>query len=213
MKDFAYSQLPAGYELYEVLDLTGTTGENNNIAKKLAIMSALIIAVMIGWALVFAGIDISEAFEIPLPKFVFRFFAMIIGIVVYIFVHEGVHGFFIKMFSGQAPFYGKNLKAGMFYAGSHCFFGKAAYITIALAPFIVWGVILAMMLSELAVKSAENWWFLYAVQIMNFTGSVGDLYVAWRTLHMPKGILVQDDGTKMRFYASRNAAMSQSLNE
>lgn len=203
MKDFAHSHLPKGYELYEVLDLTGTTGEKNNIAKNMAITGALIMAAMIAWGIIFSGNSIFSALRIPLPKLVFRLIAMIVGIVVYIFVHEGVHGFFIKMFSGQAPFYGKNLKVGMFYAGSRCFFGKAAYITIALAPFIIWGVILAMMLSELAVKSPENWWFLYAVQIMNFTGSVGDLYVVWRTIRMPKGILVQDDGTKMRFFAPK----------
>lgn len=203
MKDFAHSHLPQGYELYEVLDLTGATGVKSDITKKIAITGALITALMLAWAVLFSGIGISDILKIPLPKLIFRFLCMIVGIIVYIFVHEGVHGFFIKMFSGQAPFYGKNLKAGMFYAGSHCFFCRAAYIAIALAPVIIWGVILARMLSELAMNSPENWWFLYVIQIMNFTGSVGDLYVTWRTASMPKGVLVQDDGTIMRFFVPK----------
>lgn len=203
MRDFAHSHLPEGYELYEILDLTATADRKDGAAKKLAVTAALIMAVMLASALAFSEISILAALKIPLPKLAFRLLAMIIGIVVYIFVHEGVHGFFIKMFSGQAPFYGKNLKVGMFYAASPCFFGKFAYVAIALAPFVVWGVILARLLSELAINSPENWWFMYAVQITNFTGSVGDLYVAWRTLRMPKGILVQDDGTIMRFFAPK----------
>ncbi len=203
MRDFAHSHLPEGYELYEILDLAGTAGQRDGTAKKLAVTAGLIMTIMLAGALAFSGVSILAASEIPLPKLAFRLLAMLVGIVVYIFVHEGVHGFFIKMFSGQAPFYGKNLKAGMFYAGSPCFFGKLAYVAIALAPFIIWGAILARLLSELAINSPENWWFLYAVQITNFTGSVGDLYVAWRTLRMPKGILVQDDGTIMRFFAPK----------
>lgn len=229
MKDFAFSHLPKGYELYEIVDLTGgvssadsqksadtrktassaavavnantnTNTENGNVLKNLAITGLALTVCMILWGIFVVKIPLAEAFDMSAFRIIFAFLGMIMGLVVYIFIHEGVHGFFIKMFSGQAPFYGKNLKAGMFYAGSHCFFGKTAYIVIALAPFVVWGTVLAMLLSDLAVSAPQFWWYLYAIQIFNFTGAVGDLYMTWRTLQMPKGVLVQDDGTMMRFY-------------
>ncbi len=193
-KDFAFERLPGEYDLCERIDLAGEA------AKPMAVFGIFLAAVMIFWGIFSAGHPISEAFRMEIPRVIFAIFGMIVGMVVYIFVHEGVHGFFIKMFSGKPPFYGKDLKKGMFYAGSRCFFGKFAYIVIALAPLIVWGIVIALMLSELSAKSPQFWWYLYAIQILNFTGAAGDLYITWRVIRMPKEVLVQDDGISMKFF-------------
>ena len=42
------------------------------------------------------------------------------------------------------------------------------------------------------------------IQIFNFTGAAGDLYIACRTLGMPKEVLVQDSGTAMKFFLPTN---------
>lgn len=193
-KNFAYERLPEGYELYERIDLAAEA------AKPMAIFGIFLTAAMIFWGIFGAKHPFSEAFQMGAFRVIFAVFGMIVGMVVYLFVHEGVHGFFIKMFSGKPPFYGKDLRKGMFYAGSHCFFGKFAYVLIALAPLIIWGIVIALMLSELSAKAPQFWWYLYAIQILNFTGAVGDLYITWRVLRMPKEVLVQDDGISMKFF-------------
>lgn len=213
MKDYGFERLPGGYELYEIVDLSGREtgnawgeagGENMETdSKTLAISGLAIVAVMVFYGLCVLKHPISEAFSMSVFQIAFAFGGMIIGLVAYLFLHEGVHGFFIKMFSGQKPFYGKDLKAGMFYAGSHCFFTKFAYVVIALAPFVIWSIVLALLLRDLAVGMPQFWWYLYAIQIFNFSGAIGDLYITWRVLRMPKAVLVQDDGIVMRFYVPR----------
>ena len=116
MKDFAHERLPRGYELYETVDLAGKA------MKVMAIFVVLLTLGMVLWGILFSGHPVSEAFQMEAFRIAFAAGGMIMGMVVYLFVHEGVHGFFIKMFSGTAPFYGKDLKKGMFYAGSS-FFG------------------------------------------------------------------------------------------
>lgn len=230
MKDYAFEHLPGGYELYEIVDLSGRqtadagrtsseagradqaeaareeTGSGENLetsSKTLAVSGLAIIAAMALYGLYVLKHPFSEAFSMSNFQIAFAIAAMIIGLVAYIFLHEGVHGFFIKMFSGRKPFYGKDLKAGMFYAGSRCFFTKSAYVAIALSPFVIWGIVLALLLRDLAVATPQFWWYLYAIQMFNFSGAVGDLYITWRMLRMPKGVLVQDDGIVMRFYVPR----------
>ena len=172
--------------------------------KVMAIFVVLLTLGMVLWGILFSGHPVSEAFQMEAFRIAFAAGGMIMGMVVYLFVHEGVHGFFIKMFSGTAPFYGKDLKKGMFYAGSSCFFGKTAYVTIALAPLVIWGIVIAIMLSELSTNAPQYWWYLYMIQIFNFTGAAGDLYIACRTLGMPKEVLVQDSGTAMKFFLPTN---------
>ena len=193
-KNFAYERLPGSYELYERIDLTAEA------AKPTAIFGIFLAAAMIFWGIFSAKHPFSEAFQMEAPRVIFAVFGMLVGMVVYIFVHEGVHGFFIKIFSGRPPFYGRDLKKGMFYAGSRCFFGRFAYVVIALAPLMVWGIVIALMLSELSAKSSQFWWYLYAIQIFNFTGSAGDVYITWRILRMPKEVFLQDAGTSMKFF-------------
>ena len=194
VKNWACERLPEGYELYERIDIAA------DAAKPMVIFGVLLTAGMILWGVFGAGHPISEAFQMEPFRVIFAAFGMIVGMVVYIFVHEGIHGFFIKMFSGRPPFYGKNLKKGMFYAGSSCFFDSRAYVVIALAPLIVWGIVIALMLSELSTEAPQFWWYLYVIQIFNFTGAAGDLYITGRVLRMPKDVLVQDDGILMKFF-------------
>ncbi len=215
MRDYAFEHLPSGYELYEIVDLSGRetadtardeAGSGANLetsSKTLAVSGLAIVAAMALYGLYVLKHPISEAFSMSNFQIAFAIVGMIIGLVTYIFLHEGAHGFFIKMFSGRKPFYGKDLKAGMFYAGSRCFFTKSAYVVIALSPFVIWGIVLALLLRDLAVSAPQFWWYLYAIQMFNFSGAIGDLYITWRILRMQKDVLVQDDGIVMRFYVPR----------
>ena len=111
---------------------------------------------------------------------------------------ELVHGVCMKAITKTKPHYGFT---GMYaFAGSEAFFGKGAYILVALAPVILWGIVLAV-LTPLVPRA---WfWVVYFVQITNLSGAAGDLYVTCRMLRMPKDILVQDSGVDMKVYAKK----------
>lgn len=118
------------------------------------------------------------------------------GMILYIFLHEFVHGIFIKRYSGRKAEYGFT---GMYaYAGSKAYFNKKNYLVIALAPVVLWGIVLTALL----LIVPEYWfWSAYLIQLANLSGAAGDLYVVWTFSRMPEDILIQDTGVAMTVYA------------
>jgi len=82
--------------------------------------------------------------------------AIIPATALYIVGHELTHGAFIKIFSGKKAKYGFT---GLYaYAGSDAFFNRRQYIIIALAPIIIFGVLLLL----LNILLPNRWfWFIY----------------------------------------------------
>ncbi len=118
------------------------------------------------------------------------------ALVVYIILHELVHGICMKAIVKRKPTYGFT---GLYaFAASDAYFGRAAYIFIALAPVVLWGVVLAVLLPFVPI----SWfWVVYFIQIQNISGAAGDIYVTCRLMKMPKDILVFDSGTAMKVYS------------
>ena len=120
---------------------------------------------------------------------------LLAGIVAYVILHEAVHGVCFWYFSKEKPHFGwKNVYA---YAASDCYYRKAPYLVIALAPVVLWGVVLAVLAAVLPV---ECYWTVQLIQLMNISGAAGDLYVTWLFLRMPKELWVIDAGINMRVY-------------
>ena len=187
------TQLPEHYREILQIDL-----QKN---KKLALLVnglALIIA---------AAMFIPAACRVPLSTFFettelglyfAKLGALLAGMVLYLVLHELVHGICMRAFSGVRPHYGFT---GLYaYAGSSAYFGKKPYIVIALAPIVVWGAVLAIL--NLLVP-ASWFWPVYFIQIINVSGAAGDLYVTCRLGKLPPDILVRDSGVSMTVYSSR----------
>ena len=121
---------------------------------------------------------------------------MCAGMIAYLVLHELVHGICMKAFGADKVKYGFT---GLYaYAGSDCYFGKKTYIIIALAPIVVWGIVLLILNFIVDL----NWfWIVYIIQVFNVSGAAGDLYVSFKFVHMPKSILVKDTGIEMTVYA------------
>ncbi len=120
---------------------------------------------------------------------------LLVGIMVYLILHELVHGIFMRLFSGVRPHYG--FTALYAYAGSDAYFNRTHYIIIALAPVVIWGVVLGV----LCAVVGEGWfWFWYFLAIINLSGAAGDLYVTVRFSKLSPDILVQDTGVAMTVY-------------
>lgn len=188
----SYPELPSGYDLYKILDMANDRHE----FMRVNICSLLLVVFMVAVGIYF--VPISSVFKVEVWKQLFCILAMLAGLVVYVYMHEWAHGVCIKLFTGENAEFGFVKKSGMAYAKSSFFFSRKAYIIIALAPVVLWGIILALMLREIP---EQYFWYLYAIQIFNMAGAAGDFYVVWLVSRMPKKILIFDEGVSMKFFA------------
>lgn len=177
------TNLPDSYEEILAVDF------QNNI--KLALlangMALGIMVVLLAIGTIFA----------PLHTLFYSWNMMIMGIgtVVYLALHELVHGICMKCFGSRTVKYGV---AGLYaYAGSQDYFGKRPYLVIALAPVVLLGCVLLVLT---AVVDSQYFWGVYFVQIANLSSAAGDLYITYRFSKLPQDILVQDAGVSMVVY-------------
>lgn len=168
--------------------------------KKIAIiinMLAILIAVVLAVPMHFY-ISINTLFDMQkgLGAYTFRFVLLLILLVVYMILHELIHGITMKSFGTKKVKYGFT---GLYaYAGSEDYYDKKSYIIIALAPVIVCGIVLCVVN---AIVSREWFWVVYVLQICNISGAAGDIYVTAKFSKFPKDILVQDSGVAMTVYS------------
>lgn len=160
------------------------------------------LALLIGAGLVAVGrlfVPLSALFDWrgSLATYLLRFGVFLALLVLYMVLHELVHGICMKRFSGAPARYGFT---GLYaYAGSDAYFGKTSYRIIALAPVMVWGFVLTVILLFL---DGAWFWIVYLLQVCNLSGAAGDFYVVWKFSHFPPDILVQDTGTAMTVYSA-----------
>ncbi len=187
--------LPEGYE--ELFQM------NLQKDKKTALLiNAMAIVIMLLFGLLghFCVVPFQTLFDMEqgVGIYFLRLGVLIVGYVVYIVLHEAVHGVCMWHFSKVKPKYGFT---GMYaFAGSTAYFCKSCYIVIALAPIVVWGVVLAVLC---AVVPGSWFWVVYFIQIGNLAGAAGDLYVTWRLGKLPADILVNDTGVDMTVYGNQ----------
>lgn len=123
--------------------------------------------------------------------------ALIGLLILYMVLHELVHGIVMKLCGTKKVKYGFT---GMYaYAGSEDYYDKSAYILIALAPVVLWGVVLAVINPFVPV---QWFWVIYLIQITNLSGAAGDLLVTAKFARLPKDILVKDYGVGMTVYSA-----------
>ncbi len=185
-------QLPPDYRPILTVDLQKD--------KKLAL---LINGLSIAIALVLLApggqyVSIASLFDMSggAPLYFARLAVLLAGMVLYMILHELVHGIFMRRYSKAKVRYGFT---GLYaFAGSDAYYAKKPYIVIALAPVVVWGLVLAVLC---AVVPQSWFWVAYFIQIVNLSGAAGDLYVTLKFRTLPPEILVQDTGVSMTVYA------------
>ena len=192
MKKRAFSSLPDGYsEAYEI-DLQ----KNKKQALIVNIGALVIMLVMVVVALIFKPIEIDIFDTDSLLSFLLNLGIAFLGIIVYIVLHELTHGVFMRGFSGERVKYGFT---GLYaYAGSDAYFPVLPYIIIALAPVVIWGVVLLLL--NIFLPTSVFWGVCF-IQVQNISGAAGDLYVTVRFLREKRDILIQDSGVSMKVYS------------
>ena len=181
--------LPSGYREVRKVDLM-----RNRKEAVLVNLLALVITVLMS-ALGFVLCPPFTEMQIGIHTIV-SLIAISAGIVLYMILHELIHGVFMKNFSGLKPRYGFT---GLYaYAGSDALFTRRQYLIIAFAPVVILGIIIAV----LNVAFYETaFWELYIIQTVNLSGAAGDFYVGFVIARSGNDVLVRDTGTDMAFYS------------
>lgn len=185
--------LPKGYRQIETLDFV-----RNRKQLMIVNVSALVIAcIMVAAGLIVRPVRVCwEA----MTHDWWMFFVLAVGSFAYIVLHELTHGLLMHALSGVKPSYG--FKLCYAYAGSRVYFDRRSHSIIALAPLLVWGAVLAVL--ERALPP-QWFWLLYIIQISNVSGSAGDVYCVLHLMRLPRELLIQDTGVRMRVFAPKPA--------
>lgn len=184
--------LPDGYREISSINLQKNK-KTALLVNVLAVVIALLLVVPMCFVVPFSSLF---SMECGMLKYFIRFVVLIVSTIVYLILHELVHGISMKICGTKKVKYGFT---GMYaYAGSTDYYGKKSYVFIALAPVVLFGIILAIV----NVFVPYEWfWVVYFVQIFNLSGAAGDLYVTVKFSRFPRDILVQDYGVGMKVFS------------
>lgn len=189
----AYTELPSGYREIDSIDLQKNK-KLSLLVNGVALFIVLLMVIPMHFVLPMTTLfDMSQGYG----AYFLRFGVLLGAIIVYMVLHELVHGIAMKMCGTKKIKYGFT---GVYaFAGSNDYYDKRSYIVIALAPIVVWGVVLLVL--NLLVP-VQWFWIVYWVQVSNLSGAAGDLYVTYRFSRLPQDILVQDYGVGMTVYSA-----------
>ncbi|MGN1131244.1 MAG: DUF3267 domain-containing protein [Ruminococcus sp.] len=187
-----HSELPADYREFYTVNL-----QKDKKATLIVNISAIIImAIFVVIGMFTVPYTYTFDYEVSVVTILMKLSATLVGMIVYLILHEFVHGITMKFYGAKKVKYGFT---GLYaFAGCEEFFTKKQYIIIALAPIVLWGIVLAV----LCCFVPKSWfWVVYLIQIMNLSGAAGDLYVTCKFSKFPKDILIKDTGLEMKVYS------------
>lgn len=191
----AVQNLPEGYEEIYSVNLQ----KDKKAALMVNLLACLIAVVMVVPACFLAPISSLFDMRAGIGSFSIKMLLIFVLIAAYLTLHELTHGVAMKICGTQKIKYGFT---GLYaFAGSNDFYGKKAYTFIALAPVVLWAIILAIV--NILVPAAW-FWVIYIIQICNISGAAGDLFVTVRFSRFPEDILVKDSGVGMTVYARKD---------
>ena len=129
--------------------------------------------------------------------FPLSFIVLLISLILYIPLHEIVHGIVLKKYTDEKLSFGWKLVYA--YCGSkEAVVDRKEYYAVALAPLLVFSVVF-ISLMFLNPSLSLVW---YVMEIMNVSGSVGDIYVSIKLRkEKSRDILITDSGTDMSFWS------------
>ena len=180
-----------GYKECTKIDLV----KNKKEALLVNIYGIIIMVVMAVFIplLIMGGI-IEFNLETTFPIF---FIVLLISLILYIPLHEIVHGIVLKKYTDEKLSFGWKLVYA--YCGSkEAVVDRKKYYAVALAPLLVFSVVF-ISLMVLNPSLSLVW---YVMEIMNVSGSVGDIYVSIKLRkEKSRDILITDSGTDMSFWS------------
>ena len=187
-----FENLPDDYREIYSIDLQKDK-KMSVIVNGLAIVIAALLAIPMNFVVPFYTMFNLEN---GTKDMLIKYGVLIALMITYIILHEIVHGIAMRICGTKKVKYGFT---GLYaFAGSKDFYDIKSYIFIALAPVVLWGVILGVVNLFVPI----GWfWVVYLIQIVNLSGAAGDLFVTIKFSRLPKDILVQDYGVGMKVFS------------
>ena len=191
-------KLPENYRLVKTVDATK--------APFAVVFNLLSLVMMVGAfaVLYFAfGTDVSLIKEqfLTLPDFtkILALLLLVVGFIVYIVLHELVHGVVYKAFTKRKLTFGVTMTCA--YCGvPDVFVYRTASLCALLAPFVIFSI--AFIVPMFFLQNTVWFLLLAALFAMHFGGCVGDLYIT--VLYVFKfrdgKTLMRDTGPVQTFY-------------
>ena len=186
-----YQELPSNYTQSNKIDLKDN--------KQMLIVNMLAIAIMLIMIFCmnyFVPINSIVSKHSSMNSVLLKVVVIAVGFLLYIILHEAVHGLTMKCFGAKRLKFG--FKAMYAYAGSDEYFSKCAYILIAIAPVLVWGIFLGIINT---IVPYDWFWVIFTLQIVNISSSSGDLYISFKFAKLKKTDIVQDTGIVMTIFS------------
>ena len=119
----------------------------------------------------------------------------LLGCLCYIFIHEIIHLVFMKIFSKESLYC--TIKFPVISVGSNGIFSKAQFTIIALAPVVILGIILVLLI----VICPKGYTFcLTILLILNFAGSGGDYLQVYEMRKYSRDTFFQDNSSETIIY-------------
>ena len=188
----SYQNLPEGYREIYALDLQ----KNKKLSILVNGIATLIAAVMVITAHLFIPVTTLYDVDVGYGFYFARLIVILIGMFLYMVLHELTHGVAMKLCGTRKVKYGFT---GMYaFAGSEDYYAKKAYIFIALAPVVLFFVIFLVLN---LILPTEWFWVVYILQVINCSGAAGDLFVTAKFSKLPCDILVKDHGVGMTVFS------------
>jgi hypothetical protein len=185
--------LPVGYTQSGVIDLK----KDKRLAIILNIVALFVTVLSFYLLAVFATLVRPDMLNLSGSITVGALVILAVVVVMFLIIHELIHGFFFWVFTRGKPVFA--LRLFYAYAGAPAWHIPARqYAVITIAPLAI--ISAAGLL--LIVLAPESWVLVVAIVVaLNTGGAVGDLYVFIRLLGMSPNCLANDTGDVMTFYA------------
>ena len=188
----AVDQVPEGYREIYSLDLQKDK-KLSLLVNGLSIGIAALLTIPMNFVIPFLSMF---SFEGGVTAYWIRIASLFVLMALYIVLHEAIHGVAMKICGTKKVKYGFT---GLYaFAGSEDYYDRKSYIFIALAPVVLWGIVIAVI--NLLVP-VEWFWVIYLIQIVNLSGAAGDLFVTVKFSRLPNDILIRDHGVGMKVFS------------
>lgn len=117
----------------------------------------------------------------------------------YMAVHELTHGVVLQLLTKVQPSY--TVRFPFLTTGNHAYLTRRSAVIVALAPSVVWGVVLLIALLTLPADYRLTTYILLALNLAGSSGDWVEVFVVARQQH---DALVQDNGDKIHIFVPQN---------
>ena len=199
MKNFE-RELPEGYVAVKTVDAKSDKKAIIwlTFLGLIVMIPALLIPLAIFWL---GGKELSGSTE----GLFLAYFLVLLGMIVYMILHELVHGAVYKRLTGEKLTFGLSL-TGAYCGVPHIYTYRKAALKAVIAPFAVFSVIFIAAMAVAYFVSPNAYIVLTLLFAMHISGCSGDLYVAYllTAKYKDDSVLMNDTGPKMTIYMTED---------